>query len=186
MPVFTVEEKLRTHQSWQRCWFRRGWAGQSELSGLKETGAKNRALQTEREFIAASLDRRKLMSSFSIKTCKPILAVTKDTIMNLKISITCLLWPKSNISIHFMTYVLETPQCWSTDVCPHNASNTCPRIHTTGMWPSHSPELMLCNYSIRFRVYNVGEILQLSAAFQLLETAPVSGGREHSVQLLTR
>ncbi|KAE8283304.1 Phospholipid phosphatase 3 [Larimichthys crocea] len=45
----------------------------------------------------------------------------------------------------------------------------------------------LCNYSILYRVYSVGKILQLSLSVHLLETDHQSlEVQEHSVQLLTR
>ena len=61
--------------------------------GLKETGAKTETeFQTEGEYSSAALDSvRKSMCFLSTKACKPILVLTQNKIINLKISIISLL-----------------------------------------------------------------------------------------------
>ena len=75
------------------------------------------------------------------------------------------------LAYNFRIYVLGTPQA-------HTHTHT----HTQLECDLHIHLSLCCVIT----VFGSVEILQLSVAFQLLETAPVSGGREHSVQLLTR
>ena len=86
-----TNRKLKTWQSWLETW----WAAlpceqtnQSRLGfrrgrGLKDTRAKTEHFRQRGEYSAAALDSmRKLLYFLSIKSCKAILVMTKNKIMN--------------------------------------------------------------------------------------------------------
>ena len=60
--------------------------------GLQKTGTKTEHFRWRGDYSAAALDgMRKRMCFLSIKSCKPILVVTQNKNMNLKVSIIGLL-----------------------------------------------------------------------------------------------